>query len=168
MRLNPRGCGKWIKPLLFEERRTLFVKDVIVAVDIAQITSCTHNVMPGCAFAGQQAGYIAERAPKLGAKVTDVDALTTLIDRGRAGDEQDDEAIQVNSHAAGKRTWLGIFKCLAENAVIRDGSLLDWRVRHGLQNISQQIHGAGPDGKFIAQECAAEMVQAKSSAIGRY
>jgi hypothetical protein len=81
---------------------------------------------------------------------------------------RDGEAIQVDPHAAGKRTWFGIFICLVENVVIRDGSLLDWRVRHGLQNISQQIHGAGSDGKFIAQECAAKMVQARCSTIGRY
>ena len=140
MRLDARGCGQRIESLLLEERGAPCVEDVVVAVDVAQVASGAHDVVPGAAFALKQAGDVVEGAAQLGVEVADVHALAVLVDRGGARNEQDSQSVQIDAHAARKRARLGIGVGLVEHAVIGHGALFDGRVCDGFQNISKCIH----------------------------
>ena len=65
MRLNAGGGGQRIEPLLLEKRGALLVEGLVVALDVAQVAGGAHNVVPGAAFALEQAGDVVEGAPHL-------------------------------------------------------------------------------------------------------
>src|SRR6266700_1568064 len=140
MRLDAGGGGQRIESLLLEELGALFVENVIVAIDVAQIAAGAHDVVPRAAFAREQACDVVVGAAKLGAEVADVHALAVLVDRSGARDEQDGEAVQVNAHAARERTGLGVSVRLVEHAVIGHGALLDGCLRDGLKNFCECTH----------------------------
>src|ERR1017187_3869671 len=66
--------------------------------------------------------------------------MLSKVRRSRAGDEQDGDAANVDSHAARERAWLLIGVGFIEHPVIGHGALLDGRVCEGLKNICNCIH----------------------------
>src|SRR5208337_3938618 len=98
--LDAGGSWQRVESLLLEEGGPLLVKGLVVALNVAQIAGCAHNVVPGASFAFKQSGDVLERAPQLGAKVADMHAYAMLIDRSCAGDQQDHQPIEIDSHAA--------------------------------------------------------------------
>src|SRR5208283_446270 len=108
MRLDAGRGRQRIEPLLLEEGSTPRVEDVVVAVDVAQVTTGAHDVAPRGALALQQAGDVVEGAPQLRRKIADVDADSVLVDRRRARDKQDADPSDIDSHAARKRAGLGV------------------------------------------------------------
>src|ERR1039458_9984345 len=63
--------GRWqrIEPQLLEECGTFLVECIVVALDVAQVASGAHNIVPGAAFARQQSADIGKGTSHLGAKV---------------------------------------------------------------------------------------------------
>src|SRR5262249_1102366 len=114
---------------------------LVVAVDIAQITAGAHDVVPRAAFTLEQAGEVGQGAAHLRTKVADVQALSILINRSRAGDEQDRKPVEIDPHAARKRAWLGIGVGFVEYTVIGDGALLNGRVGDRIKYFCELDHG---------------------------
>ena len=88
----------------------------------------------------EQPGDVVEGAAHLRAEVADVHALAVLVDGGRAGDQQNVQAVQVDAHAARERTRLGIGVGFVEHVVVGHGALFDRRVGDGLQNFCKCNH----------------------------
>ena len=76
----PVDAGTGSSPCFREKRRPLLVECVVVALDVAQIATRPHNVVPGAAFARQQSRDVVKRPPHLRAKIADVYALALFID----------------------------------------------------------------------------------------
>src|ERR1035441_3273144 len=115
MRLNADGSRHRIKPLLLVESGANPIEDIVIAVDVAQIATGLHDVLPRCAFALQQAGNVGEGALQLSGKIADVNSDAVFVNRGGAGDDQNGNAIQVEPNAARERTRLGVCISFVEN-----------------------------------------------------
>src|ERR1039458_10698373 len=70
-----------IEFLLLIESAPLFVEGLVIALDVSEIASRAHNVMPRRAFGSEQRGDVIERATRLGAKVAHVHCSALIIDR---------------------------------------------------------------------------------------
>src|ERR1035441_7802739 len=135
MRLDAGGRWQRIESLLFEERSASGIENVVVAIDVPQVATGAHNVVPGASFRLKKAGDVVEGAPQLCGKVADVYADAVLVDGGSARDQQNGHASDIDSHAARKRARLGIGVSLVEHTVIGYGALFDRRVCDGFQNV---------------------------------
>src|SRR6185369_2808064 len=98
--LDTCGSGYGIELLFSIERRPLLVKLRVVAIDIPEIATGPHDVMPSGALCREQCGDVVERAPRLCAKIANVDGLPILIDAGSSGNQQDDNVADINTHSA--------------------------------------------------------------------
>src|SRR5271156_2101255 len=124
--LDARGCGQGIEPLLLIESGALFVELGVVAVNVAQVASGAHDVLPGSALGSEQRGNILKGAATLRAEVPDVDRGAMFVNAGGAGDEQHDgAAAQCDAHAARERTGFGVIVSFVEHAMVGDGALGD-------------------------------------------
>src|ERR1035441_10594317 len=151
MRLNADGSRHRIKPLLLVESGANPIEDIVIAVDVAQIATGLHDVLPRRAFALQQAGNVGEGSLQLSGKIADVNGDTVLVNRGSAGNDQNGNAVQVKPDAARERTRLGVVEGFVQNAVVGDGAPFNrcvrGRLRNGLQNFRKCIHD---DGSFYS------------------
>src|SRR5271154_269644 len=124
--LDAGGCGQGIEPLLLIESGALFVELGVVAINVAQVASGAHDVLPGSALGSEQRGNILKGAATLRAEIPDVDRGPMFINAGGAGDEQHDRAAaQFNAHAARERTGFGVIVSFVEHAMVGDGALGD-------------------------------------------
>src|SRR5271155_282490 len=124
--LDARGCGQGIEPLLLIESGALFVELGVVAINVAQVASGAHDVLPGSALGSEQRGNILKGAATLRAEVPDVDRGAMFVNAGGAGDEQHDRAAaEINAHAARERTGFGVVVGFVEHAMVGDGALGD-------------------------------------------
>src|SRR5690349_1461177 len=60
--LDSGRSGQRVQSLLFVEGGALFVEGLVVTLDVAQVAGCANDVVPGCAFGGQQLRNIVEGA----------------------------------------------------------------------------------------------------------
>src|ERR1700733_14912603 len=98
-RLN---AGQRVESLQFEESGTLLVECRIVALDITQVTRGANDVVPGCTLGRQKLGDIFVSTLQLCAEIPDMDRSADLVNAGRSRDQQNDEPVQVDPHAAGE------------------------------------------------------------------
>src|SRR5580698_916072 len=85
--LYASGRGQWIESLFLEECGALFVEDVVIAVDVTQVATGAHDVVPRAALTRKQPSDVVEGAPHLGAKIADVNAPAFFVDGCRSGNE---------------------------------------------------------------------------------
>jgi hypothetical protein len=85
-------------------------------------------------FGFEQTGDVAERAAALRAEIADVHGLAVLVDAGGARDQQDHQAVEVDTHAADERTRLTVVVGFVENVEIGDRPLLNGSVRDGFED----------------------------------
>src|SRR5277367_1495502 len=124
--LDARGCGQGIEPLLLIESGALFVELGVVAINVAQVASGAHDVLPGSALGSEQRGNILKGAATLRAEISYVDRGAMFVNAGGAGDEQHHRAAaQFNAHAARERTGFGVIVGFVEHAMVGDGALGD-------------------------------------------
>ena len=133
--LDPGRSRQRIQSLLLVERGALFIEGFIVALDIAQIAGGADYIVPGAPFTAQQSADVFKGPPHLPAKVSRVYALAVFVDRGCAGDKQDCKAIQIDPHAARKRTRLCVGVRFVQDGTVRNGAFLDRHVGDGLKNL---------------------------------
>ncbi|SPE25513.1 hypothetical protein SBA2_260003 [Acidobacteriia bacterium SbA2] len=114
--------------MLFVKCGPLFVEGLVVALYVAEVASGANDVMPGCAFRGQQLGNVVESAAELGAKIADVDGAASVVDAGGTRDQQNSEAVQVDPHAAGKGA--AVVVGFVKRCVIGDGPLYNGGCGH--------------------------------------
>ena len=70
--------------------------------------------MPGRTFGFQQPGDVFVGAAALCAEVADVHCTCLLVDAGGARNQQDDEPIEIDAHAAEKELRLAVIVGLVE------------------------------------------------------
>src|ERR1019366_3134441 len=124
---------------LLEESSAKTIEDVVVAINVAQVTGGANDVVPGASFGLQKTGDVVEGAMELRFEVADVHAYAVLVDGSCAGDEQEADSADVDAHAARERARLGIGIGLVEDAEVGHGALLDRCVCDGLQNVSKCV-----------------------------
>ena len=95
-------------PLLLEELCSFFVEGLVVTLDVAQITGGADDVFPRGALGFEQFGDVLVSPLGLGAKVALVDGPSLIIDAGRARDQQNGDAFDVQPQSSRKRRRLGV------------------------------------------------------------
>src|ERR1035437_2934703 len=139
-RLDAGRGGQRVQPLFFEEHRAPRIKNVIIAINVPQVASSPHQIVPCGAFAGQQTRDVVECAPKLGREISYMHALSILVDRGSSENQQNRNAADIDSHSTRKRTRLGIRIRLVEHLMIRNDALGYRPASNSFQNISRFVH----------------------------
>src|SRR5215467_8603446 len=80
--LNPGRRGQGIQFLFSVKSSPLFVKSLIVALDIAQIAGGPHDIVPGCPFGFEQLRDVVVGATKLRSEITNMYGASALLDAG--------------------------------------------------------------------------------------
>src|ERR1022692_759532 len=124
-RLDSGGSRHGVELLLAEELGAFLVEGLVIAFDIAQVAGGAHNVVPGGAFGFEEPGDVAVGAPQLSAEVANVDAASLLVDACGAGDQEDGETVQVDTHTAYKRARFGVVVGLVEYTGVSDGAFFN-------------------------------------------
>src|SRR5208283_4857124 len=116
------GGRERVESLLGVEVGALLVELGIVAIDVAEVARGAHNIFPRGALVGEQRGNVLEGAAALAAEVVDMDGGAVFIDAGGAGDEENDESIEIDAQPAGEGTGLGVVESFVEDGVVGDGA----------------------------------------------
>jgi hypothetical protein len=64
-----------------------------------------------------------------------MDSGAVFIDAGSAGDEENDQSIEIDTHAAGEGAGLGVVEGFVEDGVVGDGAFEDGEDVEGLARI---------------------------------
>ena len=125
-RLDPRGGGQGIQPLLMEKLAANPVELRVVALDITQIAGGAHDVLPSRAFGLEQTGDVAIGPPGLRPEIARMYGAAFFIHAGRPGDQKDGDAFDVQPQPARERR--AVRGRLVENLLIANSLFGDWLV----------------------------------------
>src|SRR5208282_6032124 len=81
--LDASGGRQRVQSLVLVKCRALLVELRVVAIDVAEVATCSHNIFPCDALGCKERGNVLEHAAALRAEVSDMDRSTMLIDAGR-------------------------------------------------------------------------------------
>jgi hypothetical protein len=81
--------------------------------------------VPGGILSSEKSGNVMQGSAHLGTKVSDMHAVSVLIDAGRARDEKNGKLHQIDAQATGKRAGRRIGIRFVENVRIGNGALLN-------------------------------------------
>ena len=153
--LDSGGGGERVESLLGVEGGALFVELSVVAIDVAEVTRGAHHIFPCGAFGGEQRGDVLESAAALAGEVADMDGGAVFIDAGGAGDEENDESIEIDTHTTGEGAGLGVVEGFVEDGVVGHGAFEDGEDVEGLARIVGRHDGllnVGGESSMIKEE----------------
>src|ERR1039458_5433809 len=102
-RLDSRRCRQRIEFLRPVEGRPLLVERGVIALDVAQITGGSHDILPARSFRFQQGRNVGKRAAELGAEIAFVQRFAVGTDGGGSGNQEYRDVAEVQAQAPGKR-----------------------------------------------------------------